>query len=348
MSAKGVALAATVLCVAAALLPTSCSLVVSSELSDVRCTAEGSVGPPACDVGQFCGAGSCVDCGSVEVCGDGLDDDCDGVADDGCGDGGNVDIGAPCTGGCGPGTYCFTPPSGEPFCTVPCCRSEECGDGTAVCSPASGSSVCWPAYRVGRPAPGSKPAGAICAADGECRSARCVAGVCRDVCCSAGDCDEPGAPQCVLDAGAAPAQFTCGVAPGNDRHPDTCATNDTCTSGLCSDASGLRVCTRRCCQSSDCAIAVVAGGTVAFRCRAAETGVGPATICVADSGQAGELGPGESCTANAECRSGDCRTGDGEPFCSDACCTNSDCGEGFACRPVEYLGVLGTRCVRAP
>jgi len=63
-----------------------CSLLVDGELDGVRCEAEGSIGPPACEVGQVCGLGRCHDCTSREACGDGVDNDCSRAIDDGCPD----------------------------------------------------------------------------------------------------------------------------------------------------------------------------------------------------------------------------------------------------------------------
>jgi hypothetical protein len=61
-----------------------CSLVVSSEPQDIGCSVEGALGPPACDDGFICASGGCVRCAATEVCGDGVDNDCNGRIDDRC------------------------------------------------------------------------------------------------------------------------------------------------------------------------------------------------------------------------------------------------------------------------
>ncbi|HWZ91749.1 MAG TPA: hypothetical protein VNW92_22960 [Polyangiaceae bacterium] len=71
--------------VAAALLGVAgCSLWVSSEPEQIGCTDEGKLGPPACATGFVCAHQACVRCGAREVCGDDLDNDCNGQIDDGC------------------------------------------------------------------------------------------------------------------------------------------------------------------------------------------------------------------------------------------------------------------------
>ena len=60
-----------------------CSTIVMS-VDNVRCTDEGRIGPPACDSGWFCGYGRCRTCDPKEACKDRLDNDCNGLTDDGC------------------------------------------------------------------------------------------------------------------------------------------------------------------------------------------------------------------------------------------------------------------------
>lgn len=55
----------------------------------MRCEQEGVVGSPACPEGESCQRGVCVGCSRKEICGDGVDNDCNGVVDDICGDAGS-------------------------------------------------------------------------------------------------------------------------------------------------------------------------------------------------------------------------------------------------------------------
>lgn len=61
-----------------------CSLLVDDELSKVRCSQEGVIGPPACDSGQLCAEGRCQACLAFEVCDDGIDNDCNAGTSDRC------------------------------------------------------------------------------------------------------------------------------------------------------------------------------------------------------------------------------------------------------------------------
>jgi hypothetical protein len=74
----------------AALLAPACSLIVADSLDDVRCEAEGTIGFPACYPDRICANGRCRACEREERCGDAIDNDCNGIEDDGCG--GNSDI----------------------------------------------------------------------------------------------------------------------------------------------------------------------------------------------------------------------------------------------------------------
>lgn len=62
----------------------ACTSLVDQDLSEVRCQDVGAVGPPACDYDQICVANRCSACMTREVCGDKLDNDCNGRVDDGC------------------------------------------------------------------------------------------------------------------------------------------------------------------------------------------------------------------------------------------------------------------------
>ncbi len=78
-----------------ALVSVACTSLVEQDLGELRCTDEGAVGEPACNSQQVCAGGRCRDCAAREVCGDRLDNDCDGRTDENCS--------APFSGGAGAG-----------------------------------------------------------------------------------------------------------------------------------------------------------------------------------------------------------------------------------------------------
>ncbi|MFT3921998.1 MAG: MopE-related protein [Myxococcales bacterium] len=61
----------------------ACSLLVDPERKAPRCVLTEGV-PDPCPAGRVCRSGRCepLGCGSVENCGDGVDDDCDGKIDE--------------------------------------------------------------------------------------------------------------------------------------------------------------------------------------------------------------------------------------------------------------------------
>ncbi len=67
-----------------------CQTLVRDDLDVVRCEQEGMVGAPACPEGESCQGGVCTGCSTTDLCGDGIDNDCDGESDEGCVDAGDV------------------------------------------------------------------------------------------------------------------------------------------------------------------------------------------------------------------------------------------------------------------
>ncbi|HOT10449.1 MAG TPA: hypothetical protein PK710_11795, partial [Polyangiaceae bacterium] len=93
-----------------ALLP-NCQLFVQSDLDKVYCEQEGVIGPPACPSGASCQRGQCVMCSNAETCGDGIDNNCNGLRDEGCEDAGSGDGDAPWDADDAPATQdVFEPP----------------------------------------------------------------------------------------------------------------------------------------------------------------------------------------------------------------------------------------------
>jgi hypothetical protein len=203
-------------------------------LSGNRCGLASCAMGVDCAVGQDCIDTVCVvaGCARAETCGNGLDDDCDGIADGGCT--------APCASSddCVTGEACI---SNE--CTVlPCNVESECGAleqcAVGVCSPEA------------------------CAGDAECAPGQeCSMGVCRPAACAADvDCG-PGlvcraggcvAPACTTDADCGSAfrceSRACVLATCTDPRPcgmpgAVCAAGQVCVEDVCTEACAMgRVC----------------------------------------------------------------------------------------------------------
>jgi Concanavalin A-like lectin/glucanases superfamily len=65
-----------------------CQVLTNTDLGGVHCEQEGVIGAPACPEDEACQNSVCVGCSTIETCGDGLDNDCNGAPDDGCAEAG--------------------------------------------------------------------------------------------------------------------------------------------------------------------------------------------------------------------------------------------------------------------
>lgn len=148
------------LLLASVALGSACSTVVPDEFARVRCSAEGQVGPPACEAGEVCGAGVCTTCAEREACGDGVDNDCNGQVDDGC-DSGGADS--------------------------RCCSSRDCAPQLACAHAVRGAGELLKLC-VESEAFGPTPVGEPCGKASECRTGSCIDEHCSDACCSDDDC----------------------------------------------------------------------------------------------------------------------------------------------------------------
>jgi hypothetical protein len=384
-----------------------CSTLVESELGRVNCSWEGAIGPPACPSGQACRAGVCAPCGKTEICGDGIDNDCNGAPEDGCDDGGLGGgagvgatggvggagaggvgggpggsggaggvggsggvagggsggvgggggatggsggatggtggtspgaIGAPCTNHstCDAGLFCESPAvfgaaSSTKVCTRGCCKSDQCGGATNVCFPsADGGSACVPTASAGRSDVGTKSGGESCTKHGDCRSGLCDQSQCFDTCCADSDC--PGSQYCVRRQLPGTTRFVmaCGQNLGPGGFLATCSLGSNCQSGLCLTTPGR--CTKTCCTSKDCA------GTTSLACIHYQG----LRYCATYTGGTKLLGA--TCGANSECKSGYCVTPGS--YCSDTCCSDFDCGSGFACRAASLSSTNHLLCLK--
>jgi hypothetical protein len=315
-----------------------CELLMDGQLDRVLCSAEGTLGPPACPEGQACNAGACVTIESLEG-----------------------RLGFPCTSDhdCGAQDFCFDPGAlggqGRRTCSRPCCTSSDCDPVTAA--------VCWVPdggsggfcrlgadVDVGRPEVGAHLAGMPCSRDGDCRSGRCRAALCLDSCCSDTNCAAAGAA-CRLST-ATPstgASWTCQpVDPTTRGDFEACRVDADCSSGICASLGVGRRCTIPCCSSETCPLAWPAGGVSNVGCGVLNQEGFRVRACA-------ELRPvgaiqhvGVSCEADAECRGGMCvrDLGASTGFCSDICCTDADCGDAslFECRPYAAGSPWALRC----
>lgn len=229
-------------------------------------------------------------------------------------------------------------------CTIPCCTSEQCGAGLVCIGPGTGGKYCVPAKSLNRTL-GTKAGGAVCALDRDCRSGKCLGDsgglhkVCADSCCSDANCagtpaDATQAAKCrpVDVDGNTHKSYACSVLIGGSVNLCPVAGPvDSCISGVC--ASGT--CTKACCS-----LATQSGGTL---CDAQNLANGD-TFNFSNGGGTGGNDFGAPCSLGTKCLSGYCDKADGamSGFCSDICCTDTDCGpprtlDGgtvtFVCRP---------------
>jgi hypothetical protein len=305
-----------------------CEAIVNGKLGEVRCEADGKVGPPACPASFECKAGLCVP----------------------------IVLGVPCShdSACAGGGFCLDPgafgAAGDKACSRPCCTSSDCDpEERFVCwaPPGLAGGVCVAAGAIERGATGARKPWESCAKDADCRSGRCVGHRCIDTCCSDTSC-VAGGGACRFgqpEPGDAPS-FYC-APPMKEKLPRyaICAKDDDCASGLCVDLGvGLR-CAAPCCGSGSCetfdksipvrCLSIVREGAVVRACGAIVQGSADHAV-------------GVPCKEDGDCRSGTCMIDPsaGEGWCSDTCCSDDGCGDpsSFACRPAEIANAWALRC----
>jgi hypothetical protein len=340
-------------------------------------------GGTACDTGQpgVCSAGlqQCAKTGelacapttapSVEVC-DGLDNDCDGVVDNGAAlcPAGQICVGGGCVAtctaaSCAGGQVCtlsglcgddacqtVTCPDGKRCkagtCVAPCdgvtcpmgqvCRAGACAD-ACLGIKCDGGFVCV----AGRCQPGCDclacPTGTTCGADGRCVSAACV-----NVTCAAGTTCVGGT--CVDDCTGA-----------------VCPAGQTCQAGRCVDACGSTNCT----SAQKCVAGACVDRCAGVTCAAGQQCQGGACVdscsltCGADmvcrSGACVDPCASVTCPAGQACKAGTCRDACGGVMCPDmqkcvagACvdaCQGVLCPSGESCvNGGCHAGCAGTTC----
>lgn len=187
--------------------------------------------------------GDCAPTSVVDLCNDNIDNNCDGVVDDGC-----SPTGAACQDDseC-ESRYCRDVGAG-PICTEPCEAGgyNTCPVGSVCIFVGCGEGAC--ALGV----PGTKRVGEACQTHQECENL-----MCRDPGLGTAICMAPCHPdlgQCLATEACIPLDVggTCGGCAPDDLHTgpwhlgERCVLNADCVSGSCFDDGGLAYCTQAC------------------------------------------------------------------------------------------------------
>lgn len=255
-----------------------------------------------------------------EICGNGIDEDCDGTADDHCKFNGD-----PCTSDGDCKTSMCRDVGGQSVCVKPCDLATPCGS-MQHCTSLCGGGFCVPG------AQGSKSLGDTCTDSSQCASLDCGADdLCTLPCDTAkGQCPDDEA--CDDSAGCGSCAKATKVSAKRSLG-EPCQSDGDCatTAGCADDGFGVKRCTEPCLEGA-C--------TKGFLCEGGK--------CV----RGGGFALGERCRAPEECQSNQCADfGGADNFCTNGCATAADCGAGFDCKDLggalycqPNLAPLGKPC----
>lgn len=308
-------------------------------------------------------AGGCVERGE-ETC-NSLDDDCDGIFDEGC-----AALGEPCEsdGECAfgplpealregmPPTAVCADVGGARRCAFPCDPLSP-GASCASISPAFGTEpVATPGFYCAATAgcdglcvageAGAAGEGEACASDTDCASLRCAGGVCATA-CRGGALACPSDEVCGADAGACGVCVDPAARPSGRSAGEVCDSPEQCAGLGCGPLDGTTQCTSACVGDAECGAGMrCEGGFCARGERAGRFGTCRSDAdctdarCIARDG-ARYCAP--RCTDAASCAGGTCASVDGEMRClPDAPVLGEPCDGSIACAQGECVDAVCT------
>lgn len=213
----------------------------------------------------------------------------------------------------------------DPFCTTPCCKSDQCPDGFFCDHGPAAGRYCVPFGKDTRDPPsGNKVAGATCSASSECATGLCAAleasqpaeKVCIDTCCRDLDCGN--GLVCGFREGP-PLQWVCRPPRGEADPSESCIDLDDCVHGACFGDSPA-FCSISCCSNASCAEVGLS------RCVSASMDGSTSSVNLCAQNEAGGNADAP-CINDADCQSGICVGA----ACASTCCTDTDCSNQQRC-----------------
>jgi len=265
--------------------------------------------------------GDCGPTSTEETCNDNVDNDCNGLVDDGC-----APLGTACTDDmqCA-SRFCRDVGTGGPICTVQCdpgSTTEGCEAGAVCLFVSCGEGACAPG------AAGAREVGDACTTHTECSTLLCEdPGTGTPVCMA----------HCTVDLGQCLATEACvalesgescggcvpdSMATGPFHLGERCEANSNCVSGLCLDDGGTSYCSVGCDADSPC--------VYGFHCRESR--------CVRGSlGRVAEpCFNDEDCSTDLACLGAN--LGLQEPgYCTSPCSSPEDCQTGTTCNGISCV-----------